>query len=301
MENRILGREELIGAILTFLGGREPAVLDRMRVLLDAELDAAGPAALDGLNARFAVAGSDWTYYAPDPLARRVHHVLAEMMLDPASTVTGLPHLEAVRGRPVVLVANHLSYADANLLEILLHRAGAPEADRLTVVAGPKVYSSLKRRFSSLCFGTIKTPQSTTRSSEDAVMHPREVARVARQCIDIALDRLRRGEALLVFAEGTRSRSFGMQPTLAGVARYLEWPGTQVVPVALTGTELMFPIGDEALHDVPIVARIGPALDAEELRAGTGNDRRAMMDGIGRAIAELLPDGYQGVYGELRM
>src|SRR5829696_3457481 len=198
-----LGRAELIDAITTFLGGRGEATLERMRRLLERELDAAGSEALAALNERFAVTGSDWTYYPPDPLARRVHHVLAASMLDDRSTVAGLHHLEAVRGRPVVLVANHLSYADANLLEILLDRAGAAAyAERLTVIAGPKVYSSLKRRFSSLCFGTIKTPQSTTRSSEDAVMHPREVARVARQCIEIAQDRVRRGEALLVFAEG---------------------------------------------------------------------------------------------------
>ena len=238
----MLGRGELITAITTFLGGRDQATLERMRAVLESELDAAGPAALGQLNERFAAAGSEWTYYPPDPLARRVHHVLASSILDDKSTVTGLHHLNGVRGSPVVLIANHLSYADANLLEILLHRAGATaDADRLTVVAGPKVYSSLKRRFSSLCFGTIKTPQSTALSSEDAVMHPREVARVARQCIEIALDRVRRGEALLVFAEGTRSRSFGMQQTLAGVARYLEWPGTQVLPVGLTGTEADVP------------------------------------------------------------
>ena len=41
------------------------------------------------------------------------------------------------------------------------------DPDRLTVVAGPKVYSSLRRRFSSLCFGTIKTAQSNTISTED--------------------------------------------------------------------------------------------------------------------------------------
>jgi 1-acyl-sn-glycerol-3-phosphate acyltransferase len=297
----MLGRGELIDAITTFLGGRDEPTLERMRVLLEGELDAAGSAALGALNERFAAAGSDWTYYPPDPLARRVHHVLAESILDEKSTVMGLHHLEAVRGQPVVLIANHLSYADANLLEILLHRAGGTrDADRLTVVAGPKVYSSLKRRFSSLCFGTIRTPQSTALSSEDAVMHPREVARVARQCIEIALDRVRRGEALLVFAEGTRSRSFGMQQTLAGVARYLEWPGTQVLPVGLTGTELMFPIGEDALHDVPIVARIGPAIDAADLRARNRGERRAMMDEVGHAIADLLPEEYQGVYADLR-
>lgn len=295
----MLGRAELIGAITTFLGGRDGRTMARMRATLERELDAAGPAALDELNLRLETAGSDWTYYPADPLARRVHHVLADEILDRRSMVTGLEHLGAVRGRPAVLLANHLSYSDANLLEILLHRAGATGvSDRLTVVAGPKVYSNLKRRFSSLCFGTIKTPQSRALSSEDAVMHPREVARLARQCIDIALDRVRRGETLLVFAEGTRSRTCGMQPTLAGVARYLEWPGTQILPVGLTGTEVMFPIGEEALHDVAIVARIGPPIDAAALRARHDGDRHAIMDDVGRAIAVLLPEEYRGVYSD---
>src|SRR5215204_5095663 len=107
-----------------------------MRGVLERELDLAGPAALARLNDRFAAAGSDWTYYPPDPLARRLHHVLADSILDAGSRVTGLHHLDAVRGSPVVLCANHLSYSDANLFEILLHRAGAAaDADRLTVVA----------------------------------------------------------------------------------------------------------------------------------------------------------------------
>jgi 1-acyl-sn-glycerol-3-phosphate acyltransferase len=293
----MLGRAELIGAITTFLAGRDAQTMARMRATLERELDAAGSVALEELNLRLEAAGADWTYYPPDPLARRVHHVLAEEILDRRSMVVGLEHLESVRGQPAVLLANHLSYSDANLLEILLHRAGATDvSDRLTVVAGPKVYSSLKRRFSSLCFATIKTPQSTGLSSEDAVMHPREVARLARQCIDIALDRVRRGETLLVFAEGTRSRTCGMQQTLAGVARYLDWPGTQILPVGLTGTEVMFPVGEEALRDVPIVARIGAPIDAAALRARHGGDRRAMMDDAGRSIAELLPEEYRGVY-----
>ena len=152
--------------------------------------------------------------------------------------ITGVEQLLAVAGKPVVIGANHLSYSDANAIDVLLHQAGANAlCDRLTVIAGPKVYSDVTRRFSSLCFGTIKVPQSGTRATDEAVMNPREVARAARRSIQVAHERLALGEALLVFAEGARSRSGGLQPLLPGVARYLEPADVWVVPMGLTGTE----------------------------------------------------------------
>ena len=44
-------------------------------------------------------------------------------------------------------------------------------ANRLTAVAGPKVFTSRERRFSSLCFGTIKVPQSSEVASGEAREH----------------------------------------------------------------------------------------------------------------------------------
>jgi 1-acyl-sn-glycerol-3-phosphate acyltransferase len=293
----VMSRDVLIGAITTFLSGWD--TLDEIRETLKRELDAAGPRTLLRLGKALTAAGADWDYYPRDLLARRIHQVLADQILLPESTLIGAEHLEGLAGTPIVIVANHLSYADANLLEVLFHRAGADAmCDRLTVIAGPKVYSSLKRRFSSLCFGTIKTPQSSALSSEDAVMDPREVARAARRSIEIAHERLRLGDALLVFGEGTRSRTFGMQTMLAGVTRYLEVPGTKVLPIGIVGTEALFPIGEDALHPVRVEARVGRPIDAQEIRERAGGDRREMMDEVGRAVAALLPLEYRGEYGE---
>jgi 1-acyl-sn-glycerol-3-phosphate acyltransferase len=242
-------------------------------------------------------AGEDWDYYPPDPLARRIHHALAPHVLRPEPLVDGMHHLDAIRSHRLVIFANHLSYSDANVIDVLLRNAGAAWlADRLTAIAGPKVYSNVTRRFSSLCFGTIKVPQSSERSSEDAVMNPRDVARAARRAIEIAHERVTLGETLLIFGEGSRSRTAQMQDFLPGTARYLEVPGTWVLPIGITGTEKLFPIDAAGLHPVPITLTIGQPVAAAELREQFGRDRRGIVDHLGNAVASLLPRNYRGIY-----
>jgi len=285
----------LIAAITSFLAGHgDPAPI---REMLAREIDSAGPGALESLGAKLAAAGSDWDYYPPDPLARRLHQMLATQFLKPDSTLRGAEHLHAIAGKPVVILANHLSYSDANVLEVMLQLHGCGDvAQRLTAIAGPKVYSSLTRRFSSLCFGTIKVAQSSGLSSEDAVMSPRDVARAARRSIQHAHARLAAGDALLVFGEGTRSRTRGMQPMLAGVSRYFDAPDVMICPIGIAGTEEFFPIGDESIHPVTVHISAGTPISAAELTRRASGDRQAMMDLAGRMIAAELPEAYRGVY-----
>ena len=293
------GREPLVEAISRFLAHEHSSGMSEIRACLERAIDDAGPHAIDGLGRRLARAGTDWSYYPRDPLARDIHRVLADRVLQHAPVVLGAEYLDRVAGKPLVILANHLSYSDANVVDVLLHRIGAGQlGDRLTVIAGPKVYSNVRRRFSSLCFGTIKVPQTSARSTDEAVMNLREVARAARRSIEVAKDRLRLGEALLVFPEGTRSRSARMQRLLPGAARYLELPGTWVLPVGLAGTERLFPIGVESLSPVPITMRIGRPVPASAIDQYAGGNRRLIMDGLGFAIAELLSPAYRGVYGD---
>jgi 1-acyl-sn-glycerol-3-phosphate acyltransferase len=293
------GRAPLIDAIATFLAREHAADMGEIREDLGRVIDEAGPDALAFLGKRLAGAGTDWNYYPGDPLARHIHHVLADRVLEHEPVLLGAEHLADVADKPLVIFANHLSYSDANALEVLLQRAGATRlADRLTVVAGPKVYSSVRRRFSSLCFGTIKVPQNSERATDEAVMNAREMARAARRSIQVAKERLRLGEALLVFAEGTRSRSGGMQQLLPGVARYLDWPAASVLPVGIVGTERLFPIGQDSLSPVRIVIRIGRPIPASALVERARGNRRLIMDSVGAAIAALLPQAYRGAYAD---
>lgn len=289
-------RERLVAGILAFLGDQDLLTVDELRAALEREIDGAGPDALAGLKERL-TAELGWDYYPPDPLAQRIHHLLADRFLQADSQFDGGQHLAEVQSMPVALFANHLSYADANVVEILLQRAGAAAlANRLTAIAGPKVFSSRVRRFSSLCFGTVKVPQSAEVSSEEAMLGAREVARAARRSIEVARARLAAGDALLLFAEGRRSRTGGMQQMLAGVARYLDVPGTWILPAGLAGPEALFPIDDARIRPARVEMRVGPPISADRLLACAGGDRRVVMDGIGLAIAELVPPPYRGVY-----
>jgi 1-acyl-sn-glycerol-3-phosphate acyltransferase len=129
-------------------------------------------------------------------------------------------------------------------------------------------------------------------------MGQRDVARAARRSIDIAHERLHAGDALLVFAEGARSRTAAMQQLLAGAARYVDIASVMILPVGITGTEVLFPVGQEKLSPVRIEVRVGRAISADALRKRAGGSRRIMMDAIGLLIAALLPAAYRGVYAD---
>ena len=288
----------MIGEIADFCAGNDLLTFAEIRAALARELDTVDNGALTLLKARLG-ADEGWTYYPPDSLARRVHYLLADRFLRPESELIGAGNAAPMLGEPVVLVANHLSYADANVIQVLLQRGGQSAlAERLTAVAGPKVFTSRQRRFSSLCFGTVKVPQSADLASAEAALHPRAVAQAARCSIDAARGRLVAGDALLLFAEGTRSRSGAMQPMLAGAARYLELPGTWVLPVGVFGSEALFPVDSGTLRPARATVQLGEPVAAARLFTGADGDRRAVMDAIGLAVAGLLPPEYRGVYAD---
>jgi 1-acyl-sn-glycerol-3-phosphate acyltransferase len=122
------------------------------------------------------------------------------------------------------------------------------------------------------------------------------VALAARQTLATAHARLAAGDALLIFPEGTRSRSGGMQPFLAGVARYFEDDSMMVVPIGITGTEHMWAIGDTRLGPAKIRMSIGVPRPVADFRIASGHGRRQLVNALGTAVAQLLPASHRGIY-----
>jgi 1-acyl-sn-glycerol-3-phosphate acyltransferase len=296
-ETGVCGPQELADAITSFVIRKSGIDDARVREVVESVINAASEDEVERLQAQLARPADTWSYYPAVALARQIHYRLAAVLLQERPVINGAERLTPFHGRPLVIVSNHLSYSDANVIDVVLQRSGHEEiASRLAVVAGPKVYSDVTRRFSSMCFGTIKAPQNESVSSGEAVMTSRQVALAARQTLATAHQRLAGGDALLIFPEGSRSRSGGMQPFLPGVARYFDDDALAVVPVGLCGTEHMFAIGEERLGSAGITMTVGTPTTVAAIRETSGRHRRGFVDALGDLVARQLPMRYRGVY-----
>ena len=273
--------------------------LDEMRSLISPDIHALDASRLDELIERTRSSGSTWGFHPADAFVRGLSRQIMDRVLDDASSVEGTEQLAGLDGRRALLVGNHLSYVDANVFDYLCHKAGHGDLlDRLVVVVGPKVYSKPIRLLASLCFGTVKTPQSARIASGEAVMSPREVARIALKTLGVARERLEAGDPLLLFPEGSRSRSGALQECLPAVARYLEIPDAWIVPFAHVGCEKLVPLEEDHVYPGRVDLRIGPPIEAARLLERTRRNRGCAVHVLGFWIAALLPPGYRGYYGE---
>ena len=290
-------RAQIIEGLVRLISGWGGGSAPELRALIAPAVERMSPDELLEMAVRSRETGSHWGYHPPDPFARGLsRQVMARVLLD-GSEVQGASVLELARESRVVLVGNHLSYVDVNVLDHLCDQAGhGDRMERLAVIVGPKVYTEPIRRLASLCFGTIKTPQSSSLASGEAVMSPREVARVARTTLDVARLRVEAGDLLLLFPEGARSRSASMRACLPAIARYLEIPDLWIVPFAHTGCERLVPLEEDHVYPERVSFRLGSPIRAERLLERTRRSRGCTADVLGFWIADLLPEEYRGHY-----
>lgn len=236
--------------------------------------------------AHYREVASEYHYYPADPVARAISRAFVRgMALDPH--VEGIDNLRAaLAAGPCLLLCNHLSYSDSQFTDLLLSECGADDLARgLVYVAGPKVYENAMRRMAATGLNTLPTAQSS-RLGRDG-LSPREIARIALRTVTQAAELMSAGRSILLYAEGSRSRSGRLGSFVRAAARYARVANTRVVPVALAGTNHSFPVHDTAMKPAPVRLTIGPAIEVDP------GDRQAAIASAWQHIARLLPDAYR--------
>lgn len=284
----------LRAALPTWVSGHcvaaEPDVA-AIRDALDRHMTTASDAELTELLGLFAVAGDEYRMYPAVPFARAMTRIFMRELVSGFS-LEGRAHLlQFLDGGPRrrLIVCNHLSYTDTQISDVVLHEAGFTHAaDRLVAIAGPKVYTDAWRRLAAISLNTRKTVQSSTVATEQGALTGRELATIALETLHDCVRLMDEGYIVLLYPEGTRSRSGQLQPFLRAAGRYLQIEGLHVLPMGQTGTESVFPIDDPLMYPSPVRVAFGPEFASADFPGKTGALAEAH-----RRLVDVLPEAYR--------
>jgi 1-acyl-sn-glycerol-3-phosphate acyltransferase len=192
--------------------------------------------------------------------------------------------LEQIPEGPCLFICNHLSNADG----VTLYRVLRPR--EVYFLAGVKLQATT---LTGVVYDAMRTiPIRPGSPDVEALKH--------------AVSMLKGGQSVLIFPEGTRSRTGSLLRAKKGAGLIARRAGVPIVPVALTGTEKFLPIdeanmGGERAHHARIRVTFGQpfTLGDLEVAAGKGEDERQVLaDLMMRRVAQLLPPEYRGVYAQ---
>jgi 1-acyl-sn-glycerol-3-phosphate acyltransferase len=172
-------------------------------------------------------------------------------------TFTGVERIP--RSGPVLIVSNHLSLWDPPLL------GSAAKPRRVYFMAKSELFRF--RPFAWLIERVGAFPVARGGMDRDAIRMAREI--------------LGRGDAMVMFPEGTRSLSGRLRPFFPGAGLLALEGGVTVIPAAIWGSQHRFG---------PVRVVFGHPIDFGDLRAGARSERaRLAADRVAQAIADLVP------------
>jgi 1-acyl-sn-glycerol-3-phosphate acyltransferase len=184
---------------------------------------------------------------------------------------------------PIILASNHLSFVDSVGIPLVLPRPVTFLA-KAEYFEGRGVSGWLSRRF-FLEMGHVPVQRGDGRAAWESMRIAQEV--------------LAGGGALGIYPEGTRSLDGRLYRGRTGVARLALLSGVPVVPVALSGTERVQPVGSLIPRPHQVTAQFGPPLEFSHYAAGMHGKvpvLRAVTDEIVDAIRALSGQEYVDTY-----
>jgi len=175
---------------------------------------------------------------------------------------------------PLLIVGNHLHLADPPIVAASIKL-------KSVLMAKEELWQNGWSRFWVANFGAFPV----RRGGID-----REVLRQAERW-------LKQGISVIMFPEGSRSKTTGMQPALPGAALIASRLGIPILPVGIAGTDKLRNLRWCVLHRPTITVTIGKPFSPPPSDGKLNREQRnQLMNDIMRKIAVLLPPEYHGVY-----
>lgn len=184
---------------------------------------------------------------------------------------------------PVVVASNHLSFIDSIIISLLARRPVSFLAKE-EYFTGTGLKGAVSRSFFS-GVGAVPVTRGAGQAAQDA--------------LDAGLAKVQAGQAFSIYPEGTRSRDGRLYRGKTGVAWLALTAGAPVIPVALTGTQNLQPVGSKRIRLARITIEFGEPMDISAFGLATsGRARRLATDAIMARIQSMSRQEYIDRYNE---
>jgi 1-acyl-sn-glycerol-3-phosphate acyltransferase len=220
----------------------------------------------------------------PESLLIKITKVIVNRYLKKYANirVEGLEKIDKVEG-PKIFICNHLSNADGLILDKILKEKYDP-----TFVAGVKLSGDPITRLGTEMIKNVKIKPNSA----------------DKEAITTIVKLVKGGESLMIFPEGTRSRTGAMIEGKKGILLIARLTKANIIPISMTGTEILLPIGKDGnmggekfnYADVNIKFGEPITLPNKEKDEDKHKYDDRVMTYIMKSIADLLPEKYKGIY-----
>ncbi len=212
-------------------------------------------------------------YATPRVLYELIRWIIAFPILSIVARIRLKGQYNVPKHGPFLIAANHLSWTDIPLIPLLL--------------PGKVVFMAKEEYFSSRIAWLVRFMGA----------FPVKRGEGDRQALRAAEEQLKKGNVVVLFPEGTRSKTGVMAKGHAGLGMIALRSGVPVIPVAIWGSEkVLKEFGPKVIisYGEPIVFKPkGTKMTREDIDNATEQTMRA--------IAAMLPPEYRGAYSEPSM
>ncbi|MGB8180448.1 MAG: lysophospholipid acyltransferase family protein [Acidimicrobiales bacterium] len=181
----------------------------------------------------------------------------ADLVLDPRKTLTYricaalIGAVAKILFRPSVVGAENIPLTGPVLIAPI-HRSNVDFAFSLFISPRKVFFMAKEGIFHPALFGALLTRLGA---------FPVDRASADRESLRLSEEVLKRGQALVLFPEGTRKEGDSVEPLHDGAAFIAARTGAKIVPVGIAGSDRALPVGAKLPRPTKIQIVVGPPIE----------------------------------------